>query len=205
MKRTYVMAGIFIAVILLMAGFSYCWTSRSLAEKDSEISSLQGQIEDTQNFEKLLLKGIGYQKDALVNQGRADSEYDAFSMNYKDGYYLMAETHAKSAQIYYDYAVSGFENAKIYFEQARNCAPNDKYTHLIDNYIGVAEYGVKLYNEMSQASKYFASACKYYAQGSLEAGDEASSTANEHMATYDNWVSVYNEYLANTDDLLDDC
>lgn len=217
MKQTYVVVGISVVAIVLVAGFSYYWASGSLAEKDSEISSLQGslvekdntiaslesQIENTRNFERLLLKGMEYYEDGLVNVGYGGSNHDEFSTTYEGGFYLLAQGYANSMDIYYGYATNNFGHAKARFELARSYAPNEKYLHLIDNYINAAEYGRQIYSEMHQVGEYYASACNYYDQGLWSTGTEQLEEGNNHLAVRDNLVLIYNEYLANIDALLD--
>ncbi|GAI09160.1 unnamed protein product, partial [marine sediment metagenome] len=207
-----------IVAIVLVIGISYYWTSASLADKNSEISSLQeslteksseiatlkSYIENVQSFEKLLLKGISHQEDGLVNVGYGKSDYDDFSRNYEAGFYDAAQGYAESVDIFYGYAVNCFESAKARFEQARRYAPNDKYLQLIDNYINATECGRRLYNEMHQVGEYFASACNYYFQGLWSTGDKELEEGNIHLEAHDNLVPIYNEYLANIDTLLDD-
>lgn len=232
MKLLHKLTIMSIIVVVLIGGASFFWINSKLARKDEEINSLQftidslqrkidskenvietknssinlleATIENTKNFEKLLLKGTVHLRNASANRGYADSDYDDFSRNYKAGYYEVAQMYADSVDTYCSYARSNMDDAKSRFEQARKYAPSKKYHQLIDNYIKATDYAIQIYSEMHQASEYFSSACGYYADGNWTVGDAKIEKANKHIKSHDSLIDNYNAYVSDINAILDD-
>lgn len=203
MKQTYMIAGISVVAIVLVAGLSYIWASGSLAQKDSEISLLQEQVENNQTFLTLYLKAMNRYADAEYYRAEAYAYYGEAYDCYESGFYLLARDYWTSAMDPYSYAKSNYEAAKALFEQAEPYAPNEIYRNLTTKYVPLMESGAKIMGYIYEASEYYTSASNYYYQEKWEQGNSQLAIGSERLASHDDEVPIYSNLLSEINSLIE--
>jgi len=171
---------------------------------ENEIETIRKFINDVQELEKYMLLGIEHMSTAYINEAYADAQYNEFCSCYDLELYSLAQYYADLMDVYYVYAQNEFEEAEAFFNQAKKYVPDDKYTELIDNYIKICEYAIKINSEMHQVGEYYSAACSCYDKQQWISGNKELEKGNKHLETRDDLVLDYNKYLANMEALLMD-
>lgn len=223
MKSNAIVA-IFVVAVFLVAGFSYYLGSRSQTEKDdeidslrrnlaekdtiiagknSEISSLQGQIEDGQTFTKLYAKAMDHYiiEESYRASGYGYHDWAGYSYDYGD--YQEATDYWTYAMDYFSFAEGEYRDAKALFKVAKDYVPNEDYQNLADKYIQLTDSGAKIMMYMYEASEYYASASTYYSQGKWAEGDAQLEIGNERISAHDNEVPIYNDLLSEIESIIE--
>lgn len=137
------------------------------------------------------------------NWGIAESYYDWASYSYDYDNLEGAAEYWTYAMGYYSYAEGEYRDAKALFRTAENYAPNKSYRNLAVKYTQLMESGAKIAVYKYEASEYFASASTYYSQGKWDQGDSALETGNERIASHDNEVIIYNDFLSEIESIIE--
>ncbi|MFX0210244.1 MAG: hypothetical protein ACFFDT_29965 [Candidatus Hodarchaeota archaeon] len=171
---------------------------------ENTIKILETKLTDIQSFEYFLLFGIQRFGDGLVNTGYASSQYDEFSSSFDHELFILAQIYADNAAFYYGHTQGNYKLAEGYFKQAQKYSSDKIQQELIDSYIKICEYGIKMYDEMIQTCRYYSSACGYYDGNDWSLGNNMLELGNEHLKSFNNLLEKHNTYLTKIDTLLED-
>lgn len=216
-KPIHIVGAISIVAILIVAGFSYYLANSSLAEKDDEISSLQelienkdwqitllqGDAENHQDFLRMMSNGWMELGTAWLHKGAAQANYDEASYTYSLDFYPLTQKYADSAKDSYDFAAQSYGNAKAFFQLAKNYASTDTLYQLAAIYGELVDSGAKLMYDLYEANEYFAAAANEFERGDYVSGNAYIELMNQSISEHDNEAPIYNDYLSQIYALLE--
>lgn len=120
----------------------------------------------------------------------ASDYYDMDSLYTAYLYYLYASW-------YYEDSSNNYSSAKIFFDEAKENALNNKTRKIAEIYSSLSDANAEAFSELSKAYEDISDACWYYDENDYTTGNFKLELYNEHIETY-------NDLLEPVSDLEDD-
>jgi hypothetical protein len=170
---------------------------------DTQMNRLENDIEDTEEFNRLLFKAMDEVTGAYINDGCTRAYGKEAQASYDLGLYDQAELYCLYAMDYSDHANDGLRAGILSLNQAIDFAVDGdtldflgKYVEMLNATMDVIDSGKQRYDHLRRASI-------YYNQSLWDQGDDEIGKLNALTDDHNDYVEIMNTLLSELDILLE--
>ena len=177
-------------------------SNSNLQENKIKLSEKSEMHNNSENFFKTYLNGLGTYYTAIELQESADYWFNKALEKYDDGYW-------SSALGWFWDSMDRYTNARIKYNEARGIFKNTSFYTNNTNYLDICSLYYKIMNASSigmiylyEASDYYADSCNYYLDNNYEYAHDSKDNAENKITFYNTEINKIDDYQLDLQEFL---